>query len=140
MRRRHSTITEGFPPTINDARAVALAEAVATALPHGEFMNLQAPVMGAEDFSYVLAKVPGMMAFIGVAESGADWKQCCGIHSSKMVVDETCCSAAARRVPRRLRDAVPGEGLGLRRGNPRTQGRTSDAKSTGTGQFLPYAN
>ena len=68
---------------------MALAEAVATSLPHGEFLNLQAPVMGAEDFSYVLAKVPGMMAFIGVAESGADWKQCCSIHSSKMHVDES---------------------------------------------------
>jgi hippurate hydrolase len=83
------TITEGFPPTVNDPRAVALAEAVATALPQGAFMPLPAPIMGAEDFSYVLAKVPGMMAFLGVAEAGADWRQCCGIHSSRMHVDET---------------------------------------------------
>jgi len=83
-----ATITQGFPPTLNDPRAVALAEAVATALPHGEFLHLDAPVMGAEDFSYVLEKVPGMMAFLGVAKSGADWKQCCSIHSSKMHVDE----------------------------------------------------
>jgi hippurate hydrolase len=82
-------ITEGFPPTVNDARAVALAEAVATALPEGAFMHLPAPIMGAEDFSYVLAKVPGMMAFLGVAEAGADWRHCCGIHSSRMMVDET---------------------------------------------------
>ena len=53
------TITQGFPPTVNDARAVALAEAVATSLPHGEYMDLPAPIMGAEDFSYVLEKVPG---------------------------------------------------------------------------------
>jgi metal-dependent amidase/aminoacylase/carboxypeptidase family protein len=45
--------------------------------------------MGAEDFSYVLEKVPGMMAFLGVAESGADWRHCCAIHSSHMMVDET---------------------------------------------------
>ena len=83
------TITEGFPPTVNDARAVALAEAVATALPEGAFMHLPAPIMGAEDFSYVLEKVPGMMAFLGVAEAGADWRQCCGIHSNRMHVDET---------------------------------------------------
>ena len=82
-------ITQGFPPTVNDARAVALAEKVATSLPHGEFMNLEAPVMGAEDFSYVLEKVPGMMAFIGVAPSGADWKHCCAIHSNRMHVDES---------------------------------------------------
>jgi hippurate hydrolase len=83
------TVTQGFPPTVNDARAVALAEAVATALPQGAFMPLPAPIMGAEDFSYVLAKVPGMMAFLGVAEAGADWRQCCGIHSNRMHVDET---------------------------------------------------
>ena len=83
------TITQGFPPTVNDARAVALAEAVATSLPHGEFMDLPAPVMGAEDFSYVIEKVPGMMAFLGVAPSGADWKQCCAIHSTRMMVDES---------------------------------------------------
>ena len=45
--------------------------------------------MGAEDFSYVLEKVPGMMAFLGVAEPGADWRQCCAIHSSRMMVDES---------------------------------------------------
>jgi hippurate hydrolase len=83
------TVTEGFPPTVNDARAVAMAEAVATSLPHGEFLNLPAPIMGAEDFSYVLEKVPGMMAFLGVAESGADWRHCCAIHSSHMIVDES---------------------------------------------------
>jgi len=83
------TITEGFPPTVNDARAVALAEAVATALPEGAFMHLPAPIMGAEDFSYVIAKVPGMMAFLGVAEAGADWRHCCAIHSNRMMVDES---------------------------------------------------
>jgi amidohydrolase len=82
-------ITQGFPPTVNDARAVDLAEAVATSLPHGEFLRLADPIMGAEDFSYVLEKVPGMMAFLGVAQSGADWKQCCSIHSSRMMVDES---------------------------------------------------
>jgi hippurate hydrolase len=82
------TITEGFPPTVNDPRAVALAETVATGLAGGAFMRLPAPIMGAEDFSYVLAKVPGMMGFLGVAEAGADWRQCCGIHSNRMVVDE----------------------------------------------------
>ena len=82
------TITEGFPPTINDPRAVDLAERVATGL-GGAFLRLEAPIMGAEDFSYVLAKVPGAMCFLGVAEEGADWKSCCSIHSSRMMVDES---------------------------------------------------
>lgn len=83
------TITEGFPPTVNDPRAVALADAVAASMPGGAFTHLSAPIMGAEDFSYVLAKVPGMMAFLGVAESGVDWRQCCSIHSTRMMVDES---------------------------------------------------
>ncbi|WP_305097750.1 M20 metallopeptidase family protein [Croceibacterium aestuarii] len=81
-------ITEGFPPTICDPRAVDLAEQVATDL-GGEFLRLEAPLMGAEDFSYVLEKVPGAMCFLGVAEAGADWRNCCSIHSSRMMVDET---------------------------------------------------
>lgn len=81
------TVTEGFPPTICDARAVDLAEKTARSL-GGEFQRLPAPIMGAEDFSYVLAKVPGAMCFLGVAAEGSDWKSCCAIHSSRMTVDE----------------------------------------------------
>lgn len=82
------TVTDGFPPTINDPRAVRLVEAVARSLSGGEFEPMAHPIMGAEDFSYVLEKVPGAMAFLGVAAEGADWARCCGIHSSRMVVDE----------------------------------------------------
>lgn len=86
--RASVTITEGFPPTINDARAVELAAAVAAELPGGLYETLDQPIMGAEDFSYVLEKVPGAMAFLGVAPEGSDWESCCGIHSSRMIVDE----------------------------------------------------
>ncbi len=83
------TITEGFPPTINDPRANALVEACAKALPGGRFATLAHPIMGAEDFSYVLEKVPGAMAFLGVAHEGVEAAQCPGIHSSRMMVDES---------------------------------------------------
>jgi hippurate hydrolase len=84
------TVTEGFPVTINDPRAVALGETVAQGLGGAPaFHRLAEPIMGAEDFSYVLEKVPGAMFFLGVAEAGADWQNCCGIHSSKMMVDES---------------------------------------------------
>ena len=46
-------------------------------------------LMGAEDFSYVLENVPGAMFFLGVAHEGDDWKSCCSIHSSRMMVDES---------------------------------------------------
>ncbi len=83
------TILEGFPVTVCDPRAVDFGERVARDL-YGEtaFQRLKDPIMGAEDFAYVLEKVPGAMFFLGVAEDGADWKHCCGIHSTKMMVDE----------------------------------------------------
>lgn len=87
--RAEVIVTDGFPPTLNDPRAVALVEALAGELPGGGFERLANPIMGAEDFSYVLEKVPGAMAFLGVAEEQADWATCPGIHSSRMSVDES---------------------------------------------------
>lgn len=82
-------IEAGFPVTICDARAVALGERVTGELfGEGVWHGLDNPIMGAEDFSYVLEKVPGAMFFLGVAEDGADWKSCCSIHSPRMMVDE----------------------------------------------------
>jgi hippurate hydrolase len=84
------SVIEGFPPTINAARAVALGEAVARELGGADaFQRLDHPLMGAEDFSYVLQKLPGAMFFLGVAQEGDDWSQCCGLHSSHMHVDES---------------------------------------------------
>ncbi|WP_088310550.1 M20 metallopeptidase family protein [Novosphingobium sp. B 225] len=84
------TITEGFPVTICDARAVELAATTTREL-FGEpaWRLLDRPIMGAEDFSYVLEQVPGAMLFLGVAHDGADWSKCHSIHSPRMVVDET---------------------------------------------------
>ncbi|MEW9854686.1 M20 metallopeptidase family protein [Novosphingobium sp. M1R2S20] len=83
-------ITEGFPVTICDPRAVDLGETVARELLGEEgFRRLRDPIMGAEDFSYVLEKVPGAMFFLGVSRQGDDWQQCCGIHSTRMHVDES---------------------------------------------------
>ncbi|MCC6927245.1 M20 family metallopeptidase [Novosphingobium sp.] len=84
------TITPGFPVTNCDARAVALGETVAQDL-FGEtaFRRLDQPIMGAEDFSYVLEKVPGAMFFLGVAHEGVDWHKCPAIHSPRMMVDES---------------------------------------------------
>lgn len=82
-------IIAGFPVTLNDPRAVTLGQIVALDM-DGEqgWQRLPHSLMGAEDFSYVLEKVPGAMFFLGVAEDGADWKSCCSIHSNRMMVDE----------------------------------------------------
>ena len=79
----------GFPVTVCDPRAVSLGAKVARSL-GGEdgWRDLPDPIMGAEDFSYLLEKVPGAMFFLGVAPEGEDWTQCCAIHSPRMHVDE----------------------------------------------------
>ncbi|MEO0698750.1 MAG: M20 family metallopeptidase [Pseudomonadota bacterium] len=89
-------IEEGFPVTICDPRAVELGETVAKEL-GGEagWLDLPAPIMGAEDFSYVLEKVPGAMFFLGVASAGEDWSQCCSLHNPHMHVDESALPSGA---------------------------------------------
>lgn len=80
----------GFPVTVCDARAVVLGEKVARQIGGAQgWRDLADPIMGAEDFSYLLEKVPGAMFFLGVAPEGEDWTQCCAIHSPRMHVDET---------------------------------------------------
>jgi hippurate hydrolase len=89
-------IEPGFPVTICDPRAVALGKAAIGELFGPEaWKDLPTPIMGAEDFSYVLEKVPGAMFFLGAAASGADWKSCCGLHSNRMVLDESVLARGA---------------------------------------------
>jgi amidohydrolase len=80
----------GFPVTRCDPRAVALGGQVVAEL-YGEqsWQPLPAPLMGAEDFSYVLEKTPGAMFFLGASAAGGDFRSCCGLHSNRMVIDET---------------------------------------------------
>jgi hippurate hydrolase len=87
--RGESDIREGYPVTSNNGRIVDLAEAAATTL-FGEsgWRRMPTPMMGAEDFSYVLNRFPGAMAFLGASPEGGDWRTCCSLHSNRMVLDE----------------------------------------------------
>jgi hippurate hydrolase len=83
-------IERGFPVTVCDARAVGVAEqAIGNLFGAGAWKTMTAPVMGAEDFSYVLNRVPGVMVFLGVCPEGQMWKSACPCHSNKMVLNET---------------------------------------------------
>jgi len=77
-------IETGYPPTINDVRAVALVREIAG----DDFRELPASNMGGEDFSYVLEKVPGAMAFLGVAHAGEDATSRAPLHNPGMMIDE----------------------------------------------------
>jgi amidohydrolase len=82
-------ITPGFPVTVCDGRIVDLAERTAVALfGQDAWRTMSDPMMGAEDFAYVLQRVPGAMAFLGAAPEGGDPHTCCGLHSNHMVLDE----------------------------------------------------
>jgi hippurate hydrolase len=78
-------IEQGYPPTINDARAVALVRDIASEA----FVDLPASNMGGEDFSYVLEKVPGAMAFLGVAPESEEAAGLAPLHNPSMMIDET---------------------------------------------------
>jgi hippurate hydrolase len=49
---------------------------------------MRAPIMGAEDFSYVLQLVPGAMAFVGGMPDGLDPATAPKNHSNLVVFDE----------------------------------------------------
>src|SRR4029079_17249779 len=61
-----ATVVEGFPVTVNDGDAVDFALGLAGAMFGAErTLRMPSPVMGAEDFSYVLNQRPGAMLFLG---------------------------------------------------------------------------
>jgi hippurate hydrolase len=94
--RAEVSFTPGFPVTLCDERAVDLGAKTVKALYGDDAWNrMPTPVMGAEDFSYVLEKVPGAMFFLGAAHEGDDWRQCCGLHSNRMVLDEAVMARGA---------------------------------------------
>jgi len=79
-------VVPGYPVTVNDAGFAQLARAVGGEL-LGEqaLVDMAAPVMGAEDFSYVLQRVPGALVFLGARPAGASAEP---LHSSRMTIDE----------------------------------------------------
>jgi hippurate hydrolase len=83
------TITDGFPVTVCDPRAVAFAGRVATeTFGPAAWRTMDRPIMGAEDFSYVLQRIPGAMLMLGVCPDGQDWHSACPCHSNRMVLNE----------------------------------------------------
>ena len=87
--RAEVTLTPGYDVTINDGRMVELAAQAAKGL-FGEqgFIPMPSAVMGAEDWSYVLQRIPGCMVFLGVAPEGCNHHHAAPCHSNRMTLDE----------------------------------------------------
>lgn len=82
-------IATGYPVTVNDhafaAEALDVAKFVAT---DDRVLELPHPIMGAEDFSYVLQQVPGSMMFLGGTPPEVDLATAPPNHSNRVIFDE----------------------------------------------------
>ena len=82
-------VIPGYPVTTNDPAFSELVRATAVELLGADAVPGRIdPVMGAEDFSYVLQRVPGAMAFLGARPADEDPATAPANHSNRVVFDE----------------------------------------------------
>jgi len=79
----------GYPVTMNDGQFAGFAHDVAAELlGDAGVAEMDTPIMGAEDFSYVLERVPGAMAFLGACPPGVAPEEAAPNHSNRAIFDE----------------------------------------------------
>jgi amidohydrolase len=106
-------LIRGYPVTVNDQDITSFASRVAGELLGEDRVRLMpTPMMGSEDFSYVLRQVPGTLMFLGTRPDGD--APAIPNHSNRMVVNETAMAtgvalhaAVALRFLDSARPAVP---------------------------------
>lgn len=80
----------GYPVTVNDHGAAARVREIAATLVGSDMVvEMPTPVMGSEDWSYVLAAVPGSMVFLGTGPPGIAYADIAPNHSNRMIIDES---------------------------------------------------
>jgi amidohydrolase len=77
-----------FPVTLNNPRAVELTRAAVADI-GATWQPMVEPVMAAEDFSYVLRRIPGAMSFLGMEPDGLHPDQAAPLHNNRMRIDES---------------------------------------------------
>ncbi len=83
----------GYPVTVNDSPSADFALDVASSIVGVEkTVRMPTPIMGAEDFSYVLEKLPGAMVFLGGTPAGMDPSKAPPNHSNRVMFDEDAMS------------------------------------------------
>jgi amidohydrolase len=89
-------IEPGYPVTMNDdAESRRMTDVAAAVLGRERVGAMPAPIMGAEDFSYVLQRVPGALAFLGACPPRVDPATAPANHSNRVVFDEAAMPAGA---------------------------------------------
>jgi hippurate hydrolase len=80
-------VANGYPVTVNDAGFSGFARGVAIdLLGEDRYVELPTPIMGAEDFSIVLEKMPGAMVLLGARPTGE--APPAPVHSNRMLLNE----------------------------------------------------
>lgn len=83
-------VTLGYPVTVNGADFTDFSMGVARDMIGADHViRLPNPVMGAEDFSYVIEEVPGTMMFIGGTPLDRDLSKAAPNHSNRVYFDES---------------------------------------------------
>jgi hippurate hydrolase len=83
------SIEIGYPVTVNDDTVgTSVGELAATVLGQEYAEPMANPLMGAEDFSYVLDAVPGAIAFLGACPPGVSPGTAAPNHSNRVLFDE----------------------------------------------------
>jgi amidohydrolase len=78
-----------YPVTVNDAAEAAFAvDTIVAAFGPERGETAQFPITGAEDFSFVLAEVPGAFVFLGACPPGRDPETAPTNHSAVAVFDD----------------------------------------------------
>jgi amidohydrolase len=82
-------IDRGYPVTVNDGEVAERVADVGRSVLGSRFVEpMPDPIMGSEDFSYVLGRVPGALAFLGACPPGVDPTEAPPNHSNRVVFDE----------------------------------------------------
>ncbi|HEY0519457.1 MAG TPA: M20 family metallopeptidase [Ilumatobacteraceae bacterium] len=82
-------LVDGYPVTVNDKTQADVALGIATDLVGADrTLRLPNPIMGAEDFSYVLQEIPGAMVFLGGTHHDRNLATAAPNHSNRVVFDE----------------------------------------------------
>ena len=80
-------VTDGVPPAVNHPRGVRRLTRSAEDMLGPDAVTATQQSLGGEDFSWMLQRVPGALARLGVRTPG---KACPDIHQATFIVDEAC--------------------------------------------------
>jgi hippurate hydrolase len=98
------TITEGYPPVLNNARETRIAQRAALKVVGGEGVVAQDyPSLGAEDFAYYLQELPGCYVRFGARLHGREYIP---LHSPAFDIDEEVLKVGAAFFDQVVREAL----------------------------------